>query len=75
VPDGFPGEATLETLDVRARTGANVLAVEREGAAHPGPPPGFALRAGDRLLVFGSGDATERLRALLEERVGTGGAP
>ena len=67
VPEGFPGGASLETLDVRARTGATVLAVERDGEAHPGPPVGFAIQAGDRLLVFGPGEAAERLRALLEQ--------
>jgi CPA2 family monovalent cation:H+ antiporter-2 len=66
VPDDFVGESTLELLGVRARTGANVLAVERDGVPHPGPPPAFALRAGDRLLVFGSPEAADRLRRLLE---------
>ena len=40
-------------------------AVERDGVNTPNPGPEFVLRAGDRLLVFGGGEAIGRLRALL----------
>jgi CPA2 family monovalent cation:H+ antiporter-2 len=70
VPDGFPGEATLAELEVRARTGATILAVERDGVPTPGPQPDFALRAGDRVLAFGDGSAIERLRELLGDPPG-----
>ena len=65
LPPGFTGPRSLADLDVRARTGANVLAVERAGAVESNPPAGFALRAGDRLLVLGAPEAIERLSALL----------
>jgi CPA2 family monovalent cation:H+ antiporter-2 len=64
VPDTFPGEASLVELAVRARSGATVLAVERDGAAEPNPAPTFRVRAGDRLLALGTRDALERLRGL-----------
>jgi Trk K+ transport system NAD-binding subunit len=46
-----------------------VLAVERGGVNTPNPGPEFRLRARDRLLVFGGGDAIERLRELLAKAV------
>ena len=64
LPHGF-AEATLAQLEVRARTGATILAIERDGVPTPGPPPDFALREGDRVLAFGDGEALQRLRDLL----------
>ncbi len=68
VPPGFQGEASLVELAVRARSGATVLAVERDGAPEPNPPPEFKVRAGDRLLALGNPAALVRLRELLQGR-------
>lgn len=57
--------ASLADLQVRARTGATILAIEREGVPTPGPQPDFVLREGDRLLAFGDGATLRRLRELL----------
>jgi len=65
VPEGFEGEASLADLDFRSRTGASILAVDRGGTTSPNPPPSFAIRAGDRLLVFGGLDKVARARDLL----------
>jgi CPA2 family monovalent cation:H+ antiporter-2 len=65
VPDTFEGEASLVELAVRARSGATVLAVERDGVTEPNPLPTFRVRAADRLLALGTREALERLRALL----------
>ncbi len=67
VPESIPSHATLESLGVRAQTGASVLVVERGSRSFPGPPADFALEPGDRLLIFGSVDAVDRLQALLHE--------
>ena len=64
LPYGFRA-ATLAQLEVRARTGATVLAVERDGVPNPGPAPDYVLREGDRVLAFGDGDALRQLRDLL----------
>ena len=56
---------TLEALSVRQATGASVLAVLREGAPIPNPPPDLTLAAGDRLLALGTGDQLERLEKLI----------
>jgi CPA2 family monovalent cation:H+ antiporter-2 len=65
VPVSFEGEASLADLEFRTRTGANILAVDRGGAMSANPPPSFAIRAGDRLLVFGGPDKVARARDLL----------
>ena len=64
VPEGFEGEASLANLEIRTRTGASILAVERGGATSANPPPSFAIRAGDRLLVFGGSETVARVRDL-----------
>jgi len=65
VPESFAGEASLEDLEFRARTGANILAVDRGGETTANPPPSYPIRAGDRLLVFGGAEMVTRARDLL----------
>ncbi|MCG8590810.1 MAG: cation:proton antiporter [Proteobacteria bacterium] len=72
VPDEFPSAVSIGALDVRARSGVNVLAVERDGAQTVNPPPQFAIRARDRLLVLGDASAVARLQELLAEAAGPG---
>ena len=67
VPPAFETGRSLAQLDLRARTGVSVVAVEREGTRTVNPPPSHVIRAGDRLLVLGSPDDLGRLRAALEE--------
>jgi CPA2 family monovalent cation:H+ antiporter-2 len=65
VPPSFEGSRSLAELGVRAHTGASIVAIERAGMTTPGPDPGFEIQRRDRLLVLGSPDAIERLRALI----------
>jgi CPA2 family monovalent cation:H+ antiporter-2 len=65
VPFGIEGQPTLGELDIRARTGGNVLVVERGANSFANPPPDFGLQAGDRLLVLGGAENLLRLRQLL----------
>jgi CPA2 family monovalent cation:H+ antiporter-2 len=69
VPDALPGEPTLMDLELRARTGASVLAVDRGGRTTPNPPSDASIRGGDRLLVFGGTEQVRRARELFERRV------
>lgn len=65
VPAGSPlADRTLGELDVRRRTGASVIAILRDGTAHPNPQPDEAVRAGDTLLVVGDRDQVGRFREL-----------
>jgi CPA2 family monovalent cation:H+ antiporter-2 len=66
VPDGYVGERSFAQLDLRARTGVNVVAVDRGGTASLNPPPSFVPRPGDRLLVLGTAPAVNALRELLD---------
>ena len=65
VPMALSGEPTLGELDIRAQTGGNVLVIERGANSHPNPPPDFALKGGDRLLVLGGAENLLRVRQLL----------
>ena len=67
VPDGFSRAASLARLNVRQRTGASVVAIERGGVTTPSPDPAFGVRAGDRLLAVGAPEAIDRLRRLVQE--------
>ena len=60
------GGASLLELDVRAHTGATVVAVQRSGSTSMGDPE-YVIRAGDRLLAIGGPDAIEALRELFGE--------
>ncbi len=68
VLDSFGAPQTLVELAVRARTGANVLAIERAGVPRTNPPPDATIEPHDRVLGFGPPPALAALRALLEGR-------
>ena len=56
---------TLSELDIRAQTGATVVAVEREGQLITDLGGHFTVRSDDTLIVAGTDEAVERLRPLL----------
>ncbi|HSS02734.1 MAG TPA: cation:proton antiporter, partial [Kofleriaceae bacterium] len=56
---------SLAQLDLRARTGATVLAIARDGSGLATPSPSEPLRAGDVLVLAGSADAIAATRTLL----------
>jgi CPA2 family monovalent cation:H+ antiporter-2 len=56
---------SLAQLDLRARTGATVLAIGRGREGLATPPPDEPLRAGDQLALAGSEDAVRAARELL----------
>lgn len=60
----FVGQ-TLARLELRARSGASVVAVERDGALVPNPPPDWPLLAGDRLGLFGDARQVQTAQRLL----------
>lgn len=65
-----PGESpvagrTLADAEVRRRTGASVIAVQREGETIANPPPETVLRAGDTLVALGDRDSHRALATLL----------
>jgi K+/H+ antiporter YhaU regulatory subunit KhtT len=58
---------SLAELDLRARTGATVLAVQRDQATHPNPDAGFRLEAGDVVVALGDPRALDSLLAVFDE--------
>ena len=56
---------TLAEIDLRARTGANVVAVRHEGQVMPLVDPAAVLCAGDCLGVIGADDDVDAAEALL----------
>jgi CPA2 family monovalent cation:H+ antiporter-2 len=65
VPGSVRDGVSLQDLDVRARTGCSVLAVERGGVSTTNPTADFSVSAGDRLLVLGDPESLGRLEAVL----------
>jgi CPA2 family monovalent cation:H+ antiporter-2 len=57
---------TLAELDLRARTGASVIAISRDSGGTVSPSPKEPLRAGDVLALAGSVEAIAAARSLLE---------
>jgi CPA2 family monovalent cation:H+ antiporter-2 len=57
---------SLAELDLRAVTGASVLAISRTEGGTANPSPTEPLRAGDVLALAGSADAIAAARALVE---------
>jgi K+/H+ antiporter YhaU regulatory subunit KhtT len=81
---GFAGTATftvragseavgrsLAELDLRARTGATVLAILRGGEGLATPSPNDALQLDDVLVLAGSAEAITAVRSLLEPSLPT----
>jgi CPA2 family monovalent cation:H+ antiporter-2 len=58
---------TLAALNLRAITGASVLAITREGGGTASPKPDEMLQAGDTLALAGSDEAVAAARAILLE--------
>lgn len=55
---------TIEGAAIRAQTGASVIAILREGRAHPNPQPTQEIEAGDTLMVVGDREQVQRVAAL-----------
>jgi TrkA domain protein len=60
----FDGK-TIGDTGARTRTGVSIVAVLREGSAHPAPGPEVELRGGDMLVVVGTPRGIEELAVLL----------
>lgn len=67
LPDSSPALGrTLASVDLRARTGATVLAIHRDSGDTLVPTGHEALQAGDVLALAGSGEAIELARRELD---------
>ena len=64
-PDSPAVGQTLASIDLRARTGASVIAISREGKGIVAPTGRETLRATDVLALAGSSEAIEEAKDLL----------
>jgi len=60
--DGY----TLKGLDLRANTGATVVAVQRKDRIYQNPPADFVLKTGDTILIIGKKNEVRQAVACLE---------
>ncbi len=68
VGSGSPADGrSLRELDLRGRSGATVIAVERDDEVLGNPGPEFRLAAGDVLVLMGSAAEAAAARAVLTE--------
>jgi TrkA domain protein len=58
---------TLGDTHARTRTGASIVAVVRDGQVIASPRPDFAFRAGDIVVVVGTGEGTSAVAAILAD--------
>lgn len=63
VPAGWVGK-TLRELNVRAKLGVNIIAVENGGKTNVSPSADYAVCAGDTLVVLGDNIALEKVQKL-----------
>ena len=57
---------TLQSADIRARTGCSVVAVERDGEVITDLEPTFEFRTGDEVIVAGPDDGVADLHSIVE---------
>ena len=62
-PQGWMGQ-TLKDLNVRARLGANIIAIRRDGKINVSPGADFLFRDGDIIVVLGDAQALAKVQKL-----------
>lgn len=55
---------TLKELSVRAKLGANIIAVHRKGKIHVSPAADFRVAAADIMVILGDNEALDRVQKL-----------
>jgi CPA2 family monovalent cation:H+ antiporter-2 len=65
----------IRELEIRSRTGASVVAIERGGARIVNPSPDEELRAGDVILLLGDAAQRQTAREMLAEPPARNGGP
>jgi len=66
---------SLRELDLRARVGASVVGIDRDGRTLVNPTADERLVVGDRILLLGDDEQLAEAKLLLLRRVSQGAAP
>ena len=64
-------DKSFQDLDLRAKTGASVIAVVRNGKPWTSPPADFKLQASDVLVLVGGHAQLEQAAMLLDKKEAT----
>ncbi|MBR1871123.1 MAG: cation:proton antiporter [Kiritimatiellae bacterium] len=59
---------SIKELDIRARTGASIVAVVRDGEKHRNPGPAWRFAAGDTAMAIGEPEQIDAFRKLVAAR-------
>ena len=62
-PKSWVGK-TLKELNVRAKLGVNIIAVESDGKTNVSPAADYCIQAGDMMVVLGENYALEAVQKL-----------
>lgn len=66
-PSSSLASHSIRDSAVRARTGASIIAILRDGKAQPNPQPSDVIQAGDTLMVVGDREQITRFRELMRD--------
>lgn len=58
--DSWVDNHSLETINLRAQTGATLIAIQRKDKIHHNPSPDFVLKTGDIVLLVGARENIDR---------------
>lgn len=75
MPDAVCVGQSLRELNLRARVGASVVGIDRDGRTLVNPTAGERLAVGDRILLLGDDEQLAEAKLLLLRRVPQGAAP
>jgi CPA2 family monovalent cation:H+ antiporter-2 len=66
--DSWVDNHSLEKIDLRAQTGATIIAIQRKDKIHHNPSPSFVLKTGDIVLLVGERENIDRAIEYIESR-------
>ncbi|HET7276376.1 MAG TPA: cation:proton antiporter regulatory subunit [Longimicrobiaceae bacterium] len=63
-PGSALADQTIQEAAIRERTGASIIAILRDGKAHPNPQPSDRIATGDTLMVVGDREQVARFAGM-----------
>jgi CPA2 family monovalent cation:H+ antiporter-2 len=66
--DSWVDNHSLEEINLRAKTGATIIAIQRKDKIHNNPSPDFILQAGDIVLLVGERENIDRAIDYIESQ-------